>query len=466
MMEDFTAVTLAAGEGTRMKSDTPKVLHKVCGQPILTYILQAARRAGAQKTVVIVGKGADKIKEFYAKDDIEFVVQHEQKGTGHALMQAENAVKDSSHIVVLYGDMPMITAESIEGMVRFHQEQKAAATVMTAKVLDPTGYGRVIRQGNKVLDIREHKDATPKEREINEINAGFYCFDTSLVFSALAKVKNNNRQGEYYLTDVVKILNQDEKQVAAFELKDPDELHGINDRRQLAQVQKLMQRKIIEGLMERGITFINPDTCMVDYNVQIGRDTIIYPGVILEGHTQIGQGCNIIGPCRIKDTVIGDFCEIVMSQIDECILDEGVKVGPYSNLRPGCKLSLKVKVGDFVELKNTKVDEGTKIPHLSYVGDAVLGKHINIGAGVIFVNYDGYKKHQTVVEDDAFVGCNSNLIAPVTIKAGSFIAAGSTITKEVPEDSLAIARARQENKIGWAVKRRNKLEGGTKGNGK
>ena len=205
---------------------------------------------------------------------------------------------------------------------------------------------------------------------------------------------------------------------------------------------------------------------MVDYNVQIGRDTIIYPGVILEGHTQIGQGCNIIGPCRIKDTVIGDFCEIVMSQIDECILDEGVKVGPYSNLRPGCKLSLKVKVGDFVELKNTKVDEGTKIPHLSYVGDAVLGKHINIGAGVIFVNYDGYKKHQTVVEDDAFVGCNSNLIAPVTIKAGSFIAAGSTITKEVPEDSLAIARARQENKIGWAVKRRNKLEGGTKGNGK
>lgn len=466
MMEDFTAVILAAGEGTRMKSDTPKVLHRVCGQPILTYILQAARRAGAQKTVVIVGKGADKIKEFYAKDDIEFVVQHEQKGTGHALMQAENAVKDSSHIVVLYGDMPMITAESIEGMVRCHREQKAAATVMTAKVLDPTGYGRVIRQGNKVLDIREHKDATPKEREINEINAGFYCFDTSLVFSALTKVKNNNRQGEYYLTDVVKILNQDEKQVAAFELKDPDELHGINDRRQLAQVQKLMQQKIIEGLMEQGVTFINPDTCMVDYNVQIGRDTIIYPGVILEGHTQIGQGCNIIGPCRIKDTVIGDFCEIVMSQIDECILDEGVKVGPYSNLRPGCKLSLKVKVGDFVELKNTKVDEGTKIPHLSYVGDAVLGKHINIGAGVIFVNYDGYKKHQTVVEDDAFVGCNSNLIAPVTIKAGSFIAAGSTITKEVPEDSLAIARARQENKIGWAVKRRNKLEGGTKGNGK
>lgn len=465
-MENFTAVILAAGEGTRMKSDTPKVLHKVCGRPILTYIIEAARRAGAQKTVIIVGKGADKIKEAYAEDNIEFVVQDEQKGTGHALMQAENAVKGSSNIVVLYGDMPMVTAESIEGMARLHREQRAAATVMTAKVVDPTGYGRIIRRGNNVIDIREHKDATPKEREINEINAGFYSFDTSLVFSALAKVKNNNRQGEYYLTDVIKILNQEEKQVIAFELKDPNELHGINNRRQLAQVQKMMQQKIIESWMEQGVTFINPDTCMVDYSVQIGRDSVIYPGVLLEGKTQIGRGCTIIGPCRIKDTVVGDFCEIVMSQIDECVLEEGVKIGPYSNLRPGCMLASKVKVGDFVELKNTKVGEGTKIPHLSYVGDAVLGKHINIGAGVIFVNYDGYKKHQTVVEDDAFVGCNSNLVAPVTIKAGSFVAAGSTITKEVPEDSLAIARSRQENKPGWAKKRMNKIKGGKKGDGK
>lgn len=465
-MEHFTAVILAAGEGTRMKSDTPKVLHKVCGLPVLTHIIEATRRAGAEKIVVVVGKDAEEIKEAYAKDDIEFVVQKERKGTGHALMQAESAAQGSSHFVVLYGDMPMVTAESIKGMARFHREQKAAATVMTAKVSDPTGYGRIIREGNKVLDIREHKDATPKERAINEINAGFYCFDTSLVFSALSKVENKNRQGEYYLTDVVKILNLESKKVVAFELKDPGELHGINDRRQLAQVQNLMQKKIIEGWMEEGVTFLSPDTCMVDCRVRIGRDTIIYPGVILEGSTRIGEGCSIIGPCRIKDTVVGDFCEIVMSQIDECILDKGVKIGPYSNLRPGCKLSSRVKVGDFVELKNTRVGEDTKIPHLSYVGDGVLGKDINIGAGVIFVNYDGYKKHQTVIEDNAFVGCNSNLIAPVTVKAGSFIAAGSTITKVVPEDSLAIARARQENKVGWAAKRRNKIEGGTKGNGK
>lgn len=465
-MEDFTAVILAAGEGTRMKSDIPKVLHKVCGLPILTYTLKAARQAGARKIVVVVGNGAEKVKEYYAQENIEFVLQSDQKGTGHALMQAENAVKGSSQIVVLCGDMPMVTSDSIEGMVKFHRQQKAACTVMTAKVPDPTGYGRIIREGNKVLDIREHKDATPEEREIKEINAGFYCFDTSLVFSALSKVKNDNIQGEYYLTDVVKILNQEEKLVVAFEIKNPDELHGINDRRQLAQVQKLMQQQIIEYWMEQGVTFINPDTCMVDSDVQIGRDTVIYPGVILEGKTKIGKGCTIIGPCRIKDTVIGDFCEIVMSQIDDSELDENVKIGPYCNLRPGCKLSSKVKVGDFVELKNTKVGEGTKIPHLSYVGDAVLGKHINIGAGVIFVNYDGYKKHQTVVEDDAFIGCNSNLIAPVTIKAGSFVAAGSTITKEVPENALAIARARQENKLGWVIKRRNKIEGGTKGDGK
>ena len=465
-MESFTAVILAAGEGTRMKSDTPKVLHKICGKPMLAYVIEAARGAGAQQVVVIVGKAADRGKEAFDREDVEFVLQEEQKGTGHALMQAEEAVKGSSRIVVLCGDMPLVTAESIREMVRLQQEQKAFATVMTAKVDDPTGYGRIIRKGDNVVDIREHKDASPEERKINEINAGIYCFDTASVFSALAKVKDDNIQGEYYLTDVVKILYQEGKEVIAYRLEDPTELQGINDRRQLAQAQQIMQQRIIEGLMVEGVTFINPDTCTVDHGVRIGRDTVIYPGVILEGSTKIGRGCTIIGPCRIKDSELGDSCEIIMSQIDECMLGEGVKVGPYSNLRPGCILANKVKVGDFVELKNAKVDEGTKIPHLSYVGDAVLGKNINIGAGVIFVNYDGYNKHQTLVEDNAFVGCNSNLVAPVTVRAGSFVAAGSTITKEVPEDALAIARARQENKLEWAKKRRNKFKGGTNGNGK
>lgn len=462
IMKHFTAVILAAGEGTRMKSYTPKVLHKICGLSMLGHVIKATRTAGAEKIVVVVGKNAEKIKEAFKDDDIEFVMQYEQKGTGHAVKQAEKAVKGSSQFVLLYGDMPMITAGSIKEMVRYHNEQRAATTVMTADVSDPTGYGRIIREGEQVIAIREHKDATPEEKKVNEINAGFYCFDTSLVFSALEKVENKNQQGEYYLTDVVEILNGQNKKVVAYKIKDEDELHGVNDRRQLAHAQRLMQKRIIEHWMEEGVTFINPDTCMVDCTVTIGRDTVIYPGVMLEGTTQIGENCTIIGQSRIRNSKIGNNCEIIMSQIDQCILHDKVKIGPYSNLRPGCELSTNVKVGDFVEIKNTKVGEGTKIPHLSYLGDGVLGSHINIGAGVIFVNYDGYKKHQTIVEDNAFIGCNSNLIAPVTIKSGSFVAAGSTITKEVPEDALAVARCKQENKLGWVSKRRNMREGGTK----
>jgi len=464
-MKEFTAVILAAGEGVRMKSNIPKVMHKVCGKPMLTHVINAAKGAGANKVIIVVGKDADKIKEAYINEDVEFVIQEKQMGTGHALMQAENAVKNSSHIVVLCGDMPLVTAESIKGMVDFHEKEMADATVMTAKVSDPTGYGRIIREGKKVLDIREHKDATPEELKINEVNAAFYCFNTVDIFASLAKIQNDNSQKEYYLTDAIKILNQEDKKVVAFELSDPEELNGINDRKQLAKVQSIMQKRIIDKLMEDGVTFINPDTCMVDCDVKIGKDTTIYPGAMLEGSTTIGENCSIIGPCRIIDTTIGNDCEIVMTQINKCVIEDGVKIGPYTNLRPDCRLSQKVKVGDFVELKNAKVGEGTKIPHLSYVGDAVLGKHINIGCGTVFVNYDGYKKHQTVVEDNVFIGCNSNLIAPVTLKAGSFIAAGSTITDDVPENALGIARARQVNKTGWVIKRKQKFEGGISGNG-
>ncbi|MDN5312125.1 MAG: bifunctional UDP-N-acetylglucosamine pyrophosphorylase / glucosamine-phosphate N-acetyltransferase [Thermoanaerobacteraceae bacterium] len=464
-MTDFTAVILAAGEGTRMKSDTPKVLHKVCGMTMLGHVINAARKAGASKVTVVVGRGADEIKRAFEGQNIEFAIQTEQKGTGHALMQAKEAVRGSSLLMVLYGDMPLVTAESIAAMVKFYRERKPAATVMTARVQDPTGYGRIIRDGDRVTAIREEKDASPEEKAITEINSGFYCFDGALVFEALSKVKNDNRQGEYYLTDVVEIFNNEGRDVLAFEIGDPLELSGINDRGQLAYAQGIMQRRIIEHWMREGVTFINPDTCIVDVNVKIGRDTVIYPGVFLEGGTQIGEGCTVIGSSRIKDSEIGNYVEIVMSQIQESIIGDGVKIGPFANLRPGCHISEGAKIGDFVELKNAKVDTGSKVPHLSYVGDAVIGKKVNIGAGTIFVNFDGYKKHQTVVEDGAFIGCNSNLIAPVTIKSGSYVAAGSTITYEVPADSLAIARARQENKIGWAEKRKKKIEGGNQKNG-
>lgn len=464
-MTEFTAVILAAGEGVRMKSDTPKVLHRVCGIPMLGHVVDAARKAGAGKVAVVVGKGADEVKKAFEGQNVDFVIQAEQKGTGHALMQARQASEGAGTLMVLYGDMPLVTAESIAAMVKFHSEKRSMATVMTARVQDPTGYGRIIRDQARVLAIREEKDASPQEKAITEINSGFYCFDASLVFEALSKVKNDNRQEEYYLTDVVEILNSEGKDVLAFEIEDPLELSGINDRRQLAFVQGIMQKRIIDHWMREGVTFINPDTCMVDAHVSIGRDTVVYPGVFLEGGTQIGESCSIIGPSRIKDSRIENHAEIVMSQIVESIVESGVKIGPFSNLRPGCHIKEGAKIGDFVELKNAKVDTGSKVPHLSYVGDAVIGKKVNIGAGTIFVNYDGYKKHQTVVGDGAFVGCNSNLVAPVTVNPGAYVAAGSTITHEVPEDSLAIARARQENKIGWAEKRRQKIEGGAQKNG-
>lgn len=466
-MENFTAVILAAGEGTRMKSDTPKVMHKVCGVPMLEHVIRASRDAGASKIVVVVGKHRDVITEaFRDYKDTKFVVQEEQKGTGHALMQAQKAVGENSLLTVLYGDMPMITPESISSMVKFHKEQNAAATVMTAKVENPTGYGRIISEGDKVLLIREEKDATQEEKAINEINSGFYCFESSVAFNALEKIDNNNKQGEYYLTDIVEVLNEENKDVIAFRLQDPEELSGVNDRCQLAHVQKLIQEKIIKKHMENGVTFLNPDNTLVDIDVEIGKDTIIYPGVILEGNTKIGQGSKIIGASRIIESSIGDNVEIVSSQIQYSSISDNVKMGPFSHIRPDCAIGSNVKIGDFVELKNTKVGDGTKIPHLSYVGDSTVGSKINIGAGVIVVNYDGYEKHPTIIEDGAFIGCNSNLIAPAHVGADSFVAAGSTITQEVPKDSLAIARGRQVNKKDWVKKRRQKIERRNIGNEK
>ncbi len=463
-MTDFTAVILAAGEGTRMKSNTPKVLHKVCGVPMLSYVIDAARDAGAQKIVVVIGSGADEVTNTFKDKHIEFVVQAEQKGTGHALMQARNAVKNDPLIVVLCGDMPLITKQSISGMVETHKKNEAFATVMTSKVSDPKGYGRIIRDGNRIVAIREHRDASLREKAICEINSGLYCFDTEAVFSALTKVEDKNDQGEYYLTDVIEILNRDKKTVISYETADPNELIGVNDRCQLANAQSAMQKRIINGLMQQGVTFINPDSSIVEQNVKIGRDTVIYPSVFLEGNTCIGDGCVIIGSTRIKDSQIGNHVEITMSQIQESIIEDNVKIGPFANLRPGCRVCTGAKIGDFIEIKNSSVGEGAKVPHLSYVGDADIGRNSNIGAGVIFVNYDGYKKHRTIVEDGAFIGCNSNIVAPVTIRSGAYVAAGSTVTQEVPKDSLAIARARQENKLDWVKKREEKLEGGNRQN--
>ncbi|ADL06845.1 bifunctional UDP-N-acetylglucosamine diphosphorylase/glucosamine-1-phosphate N-acetyltransferase GlmU [Thermosediminibacter oceani] len=463
---DFTAVILAAGEGTRMKSNTPKVLHKVCGIPMLGHVVSAARGAGAKRIVVVVGRGSDEVKRAFEGEEVEFVLQAEQKGTGHALKQAQEAVKGEAAILVLYGDMPLVKSETLRAMADFHWKNGATATVMTARVKDPTGYGRIIRKGLEVLAIREEKDATPEEKAIDEINSGIYFFQAEKVFDALNQVNNNNKQGEYYLTDVIEILNAGKEKVLAYEVQDPDEVQGVNDRFQLSVAQAIMQRRIIHRLMAQGVTFLSPETCVVDAGVKIGRDTVIYPGVFLEGDTWIGEGCTIIGTSRIIDSRIGNGVEITMCHIQESVVEDGVKIGPFANLRPGSHVMAGAKIGDFVEVKNSRVGEGSKIPHLAYVGDAEIGRRVNIGAGVIFVNYDGFEKHRTVVEDDAFIGCNSNLIAPVTIGAGSYVAAGSTINMDVEKGALAIARERQVNKPEWVEKRRRKREGGDKTDGK
>ncbi|MCF6096197.1 bifunctional UDP-N-acetylglucosamine diphosphorylase/glucosamine-1-phosphate N-acetyltransferase GlmU [Thermovorax subterraneus] len=462
---DFTAVILAAGEGTRMNSSIPKVLHKVCGVPMLGHVISQAKEAGAKRIIVVVGRGAEEIKRAFEGQKVEFVLQAEQKGTGHALLQTEDAVKGEETLLVLYGDMPLVTSETLKSMVEYHIRNLAAATVMTAKVNDPAGYGRIIREGYRVIAIKEEKDASPEEKAIGEINSGIYCFDGKRVFEALRQVNNNNAQGEYYLTDVVEILNREGEKVLAYEVKDTTEVQGVNDRIQLAMAQSIMQKRIIHRLMRRGVTFLDPDSCVVDAGVEIERDTIIYPGVILEGKTRIGECCTIVGYSRIVDSSIGNNVEIAMCHIRESVIEDGVKIGPFANIRPGTHLMAGVKVGDFVEIKNSKVGESSKVPHLSYVGDADIGSNVNIGAGVIFVNYDGFKKHRTVVKDEAFIGCNSNLIAPVRIGHGSYIAAGSTITKDVEEGALAIARSRQENKPGW-VRKRKEREGGDKSDGK
>ncbi|SHM20299.1 UDP-N-acetylglucosamine pyrophosphorylase [Caldanaerovirga acetigignens] len=462
---DFTAIILAAGEGTRMNSSIPKVLHKVCGVPMLGHVISQAKEAGAKRIIVVVGRGAEEIKRAFEGQKVEFVLQAEQKGTGHALLQTESAVKGEETLLVLYGDMPLVTSETLKSMVEYHIRNLTAATVMTAKVKDPAGYGRIIREGYRVIAIKEEKDASQEEKAIGEINSGIYCFDGERVFEALRQVNNNNAQGEYYLTDVVEILNREGENVLAYEVQDPSEVQGVNDRIQLAMAQSVMQKRIIHRFMRGGVTFLAPDSCVVDAGVEIGRDTIIYPGVILEGKTKIGECCTIVGYSRIVDSCIGNNVEIAMCHIRESVIEDGVKIGPFANIRPGTHLMAGVKVGDFVEIKNSKVGESSKVPHLSYVGDADIGSNVNIGAGVIFVNYDGFKKHRTVVEDEAFIGCNSNLIAPVRVGHSSYIAAGSTITKDVEEGALAIARSRQENISGWARKRKER-EGGNKSDGK
>ena len=454
-MPNLVSVVLAAGMGTRMKSRLPKVLHKVGGKPMLLRVLNAASAAGSQKSVVIIGHEAELVKQVIG-GRAETVFQQEQLGTGHAVLQAQALLQGfEGTVMVLCGDTPLLIGEELKRFYEAHVQSGAAATVLTALIDDPTGYGRIIRdEQNDVAGIVEEKDATAAQKSINEINTGIFCFEAPLLFEVLRTLTCDNAQGEYYLTDALAKLKAAGQRVGAVLTDDFKMSLGVNSRRQLAEAEAVLRTRVLNRLMDAGVTVMDPASTFVEEDVVIGADTVLYPFTWLEGTTVIGNEC-VIGPnVRLCDVKVGDGAELQFLYGHSCVVKDYVTAGPYVHLRPDTVIENRVKIGNFVEVKNSHVGEGTKLPHLSYIGDSDIGSGVNIGCGCIMVNYDGKLKHRTTIGDDAFIGCNSNLVAPVTIGNGAYVGAGSTITKEVPEDALAIARAKQKNIDGWAKSRR------------
>lgn len=452
-MNHSRVIILAAGEGSRMRSQKPKVLHQVCGETILDYVIAVSKASGISEIGVIIGFQAEQVKASLSPE-IATYFQQEQLGTGHAVIQALPFFEElQGNLIVLVGDAPLIQAETLTGLIAAHENGGYAATVLTAEFAEPSGYGRMIKNSaGELLKIVEEKDATPVEKQIKEINSGMYCFDAQSLILALKELKTDNAQDEYYLTDVIEIFRRMGKTTGTYVTPDPEDIQAINSRVQLAEAEAVMRKRINNKLMETGVTFIDPATTYVGARVIVDQDTVLYPGVILEGQTKIGKDCVIGANSRLVDAKIGNNVTIQNSTILDSSVDEYTSVGPYAYIRPGSQIGKHCKVGDFVEVKNSTMADGAKASHLTYIGDGDVGENVNLGCGTVFVNYDGKKKYRTVVEKDAFVGCNTNLIAPVTVKEGAYIAAGSTITDDVPEDSLAIARARQVNKVGYLKK--------------
>ncbi|HEX7057833.1 MAG TPA: bifunctional UDP-N-acetylglucosamine diphosphorylase/glucosamine-1-phosphate N-acetyltransferase GlmU [Bacilli bacterium] len=450
-MPSTIAIVLAAGKGKRMKSKLYKVLHPVCGQPMLGHVIAAVQAVQPDKTIVVVGHGADKVRSFLG-EQIETVLQEEQLGTGHAVLMTKPLLhKLQGTTLVLYGDTPLIRPETIERLIALHRQSNAAVTLLTAMIDEPHGYGRIVRDAaDAIVAVVEEKDCTPEQKQIKEVNTGIYCFDNRKLFAALGQIRNDNAQQEYYLTDVIQVLQQQGEKIAACVLDDPTEAAGVNDRVALAEVEKLLRMRIIRQHMLNGVTIVDPSSTYIDAGVRVGQDTVLLPGTTLYGTTSIGEDC-LIGPhSEIRDSMIGNGVHIKHSVLDQAKIGDKTTVGPFAYLRPGAKIGAGARIGDFVEIKNAAVGEGSKIPHLSYVGDAIIGNGVNFGCGAITVNYDGYHKHLTEVGDNAFVGSNVNLIAPVKIGSGAYVVAGSTITHDVGENDLAIARERQITKPEYA----------------
>lgn len=454
-MPQTVAVILAAGLGTRMKSKQPKVLHHVAGVPMVTHVLDALQQVAVEDIIIVLGYQAEKVQEVLGAG-YRYVYQQEQLGTGHALLQALPLLAeyaDGGNCLVVCGDTPLLRGETLTGLKEKHEQSGAKATVLTAMLEEPMGYGRIIKGATGISKIVEEKDASPAEKAVREINTGAYCFDLDSLKEGLARLTPANAQGEYYLTDLIKFLVDKHELVETFLLEDSLEAMGVNNRLQLSAAEAHLRRRILRELMWQGVTIIDPEHTYVDKTVKIGQDTILYPGVILEGQTVIGENCRIGPDTRIVDSRVGDDCVINNSVLLESKIGCSCLIGPYSYLRPGTELADQVKVGDFVEVKKSLVGRGSKIPHLSYVGDSILGEKVNIGAGTITCNYDGEKKHQTIIGDQVFVGSNTNLVAPIEVGSGAYIGAGSTVTKDIPAGALAIARGRQRNLENWGTQK-------------
>ena len=454
MNKQSFAIVLAAGKGTRMKSATPKVLHKAAGKALGEWALGAAAEATASKPVLVVGEGADEVKAYFG-DRAAYVLQDPPQGSGHAVMAAKDYLNGDGYVLVVAGDMPLIRAQTLQSLIQKTSKEKLAACLLSAVVDDAFGYGRIVRGENgSVKRIVEHRDATVQQKTIREINLSIYCFDIPLLREALGSLKPANAQGEYYLTDCIEYLSGKGYRIEALECADNTECMGVNDKAQLAQAAKQLRQRINTALMREGVTLIDPDATYIDATVTVEPDAVIYPGVTLEGDTHIGAQAVLYPGSRIANSTIGSRTVVQNSVILDSSVGENSTIGPYAYLRPKSIVGNGCRVGDFVEVKNAHIKDGAKVSHLSYIGDGEIGEKANIGCGVVFVNYDGQKKNRTVVEKNAFVGCNANLIAPVTIGEGAYVAAGSTVTADVEADSLCVARSRQRVISGWAQRRR------------
>ena len=457
-MSKIAALILAAGKGTRMKSDLIKVLHEVAGQPMVCWPLAAAREAGAEEMVVVVGHQAEQVQRVLSGEaGLRIALQEEQLGTGHAVACGLPALSgNSTTVLILCGDTPLLTGATLQRLAMTHHSSKAAVTVLTAKLADPSGYGRIVRDSaGRVQRIVEQKDATPDEAAINEVNSGIYCMELDFLQAHIGSLGSDNAQNEYYLTDLVAVAVAEQRGCAAVVADDTQEIMGVNDRAQLAQAARLLRERINTGLMQSGVTLIDPDCTYIDAGVVIGVDTEIWPGCVVRGKTVIGKGCLLESNVQVCDCTLGNKVHLKSgSVLAEAVLHSDVAVGPMAHLRPGTVLYDQVKIGNFVETKKAVLGEGSKASHLTYLGDAEIGREVNVGCGTITCNYDGVNKHRTVIGDNVFVGSDVQLVAPVTVGRGALIAAGTTVTRDVPPDSLAIARTPQVNKEGWCLKQK------------